>query len=123
MSLAAAILLGTLVLWSVAFAPVHFGLLARGPDARSGTKPRVGFLAMLTGCLVLATASALLQLVRNAGTLREAVAVGILMAILPGAVLAGKGIRGGFLGSAAPRIVLLICGLVLCSVVIILVRR
>jgi hypothetical protein len=123
MSLAPAILLGTIILWSVAFAPIHFGLLARGPGARPDTEPRLGLLVALAGCLVLATTSTLLQLARNTGTVGEAVAVGILLAVLPGAVLAGKGLRSGSLRRAAPRIVLLSCGLVLCSVVIILVRR
>ena len=78
---------------------------------------------ILAGSLVLATLCTLLQLVRDTATPEEAIQVGVLLAVLPAAVLAGVAMRDGSIRSALPRIVLFLSGLALSSVVIVLVRQ
>jgi hypothetical protein len=120
----ASILVGTLVLWAVAFGPVQLGLLSRsGGDAVHPERQHLEFATLLVGSFILATVCILLQKVRGTDTVGEAIAVGLLVGVIPAAVLAGRGMQSGNLWDSFPRIVLFLSGLTLSSIAIVLMRQ
>ena len=124
MPIIASILVGTLVLWAIAFGPLQLGLLSRwGADASLPERQRVGFATMLAGSFILAIVCILLQRVRGTDTVGEAITVGVLVGVVPAAFLAGRGIQAGNIWNSLPRILLFLSGLTLSSIVIVLMRQ
>ncbi len=118
------IILGTLVLWVVAFGPVHFGLLPRRTEAPTSSNRRVELAKLLLALLVVATCLMLLQRIGGTKTLVEAIAYGVVLGSIPAAFLVGINVQSGSAARyAVPRVTLFLTAFALSSLAIFLVRQ
>jgi hypothetical protein len=117
------IILGTLVLWVVAFGPVHFGLLPRRTEARTSSNRRVELAKLLLALLVVAVCLMLLQRIGGTRTLIEAIAYGVVLWSIPAAFLVGVGVQSGSARYVLPRATLFLSAFALSSIAIFLVRQ